>query len=105
MLQHADGHIVPAMGCGCRVKFSWRGRETGEGEIQTSFDTQTGEITFKQQEGGFMVMEGRMQGPYCGTGGLRFMGLKAKDTPRSSSHDWDFYTSQQHEQERAARWK
>eukprot|EP00775_Hariotina_reticulata_P001039 gene1039-1377_t len=97
--------LCSRMSCISRVRFSWRGREKGEGEIQTDFDGQTGDITFKQQEGGFMVMEGRMQGPFCESGGLMFIGFRVRDTPKDTDHDWSFYSYEQHEQERVARWR
>ena len=87
-----------------RCTFTWRGRETGEGEMQISDSSQTGELTFKQQAGGFMVLEGRLYGAYCGAVGLAFIGSRVKDTPSRTNQSWSSYNARAYEQERVGRW-
>lgn len=73
--------------------------------MQIDDSGQTGEVTFKQQEGGFMVLTGCMRGSFCGTNGLQFIGSRVKATPSDSDEDWSYYNARTYEQERVGRWR
>ena len=67
--------------------------------------SQTGELTFKQQEGGFMVLSGSLRGSYCGSDGLRFIGSRVKASPSHTGQSWSSYNARAYEQERVGRWR
>lgn len=80
--------------------FKWRGRETGEGEIQLGSD-QEGSITVNGDK-----LTGIMKGPYLGSKGSPFTAVRVShDAPRGEVCDFDFYTHEQYEYERTARWR
>lgn len=66
--------------------------------------SQIGELVFKQQAGGFMVLEGCLKGSYCGSEGMRFIGSRVRDTPRNTRQNWSSYNARNYEQERVGRW-
>ncbi|GAQ88136.1 hypothetical protein KFL_004030060 [Klebsormidium nitens] len=77
--------------------YQWRGRETGEGEIQCASD-QKGTFKFHGDK-----IEGTMKTPF---GDLILTGEKVSDEPdEKSASMWDYCTEEQHEVERVNRWK
>lgn len=72
--------------------------------MQINDSRQTGEVTFKQQAGGFLVLEGVLHGPYCSSEGLRFIGSRVKATPSRTSQTWASYNARAYERERVGRW-
>ena len=83
-----------------RVHFVWRGRETGEGEIENGKD-QVGYMDFKDDSGS--CFEGRIMIPFCGD--VQFEGFKVGSLGGPIRDTWSDYSDAQYEYERVARWR
>lgn len=83
------------------IEFEWRGRSTGEGEIELG-DDQKCIMTFVDRAGRGYV-HGVFYGPFVGS--TEFKGRKESDDCSGEVHDFNFYTHQQHEYERVSRWR
>jgi hypothetical protein len=62
--------------------------------VQIDDSRQTGELTFKLQEGGFMVLTGCMSGSFFGAEGMQFIGSRVTATPSDTGEDWSYYNAQ-----------
>jgi len=72
--------------------------------MQIDDSSQTGELTFKQQDGGFMVLEGLLKGAYCSREGMRFIGTRVSASASHTSQSWGYYNARTYERERVGRW-
>ncbi|KAI9710178.1 MAG: hypothetical protein M1828_002211 [Chrysothrix sp. TS-e1954] len=82
-----------------RVHLIWRGRETGEGEIQNE-DDQIGHLDFLDDAG--TCFEGTMFVPFSGDAVLR--GYKISAASGRIDDNWRDYSDEQYESERVGRW-
>ena len=82
-----------------RVHFVWRGRETGEGQIENDKD-QVGYMDFKDDCGS--CFDGRIMIPFCGD--VRFEGFKVGSLGGPIRDTWNDYSDARYEYERVARW-
>jgi hypothetical protein len=81
------------------LPFSWRGRETGEGEIQLDYegDTNLGSFDFLSNT----TLKGILKSSY---GKFPFTGSKVADVPVHKDDVWDELSETAHEGERVGRW-
>lgn len=84
-----------------KLHFLWRGRETGEGEIQLDDDnSNTGQLEFVDD--GCAVFNGWINGDLLGYAG--FKGYKTSLDEGEVSDSWDAYSGDAYESARVNRW-
>lgn len=66
--------------------------------------SQTGELTFKLQDGDFMLVEGVLRGSFCGSEGMRFIGSRVSARASHTGQSWSSYNARAYERERVGRW-
>jgi hypothetical protein len=85
-----------------RLYLQWRGRETGESEIQLDYgNTHTGHLDFT--DAGCTVFEGVANLVYVYK--AKFRGFKINDEPARKTRSWGDYSEEEHEYARTARWR
>lgn len=82
-----------------KVSFTWRGYETGEGEIEfDDVDTNSGSFNFLSKT----KLEGVLKSSF---GAFPFTGCKVSREPVDNRDDkWDHYSAEAHERARVGRW-
>ena len=91
----------PSRGPGSRrVHFVWRGRETGEGQIQNGKDL-VGYMDFQDDAGS--SFKGRILIPFSGN--AEFEGYNVGGMIGPIRDTWEDYSDKQYEYERVARWR
>jgi hypothetical protein len=82
------------------VEFSWRGRETGEGEIQLDYEgnVNTGVLTFLSKT----QLRGVLRSSFDD---FPFSGNKIGKVPLNKDYCWSKYSESAHERERVERWR
>ena len=96
-------HLSPTNIAKFKLLFHWRGRETGEGEIQLDYDrSNKGYIEFENSN--CTIFTGIMDAPYFRSAKLR--GYKvAKDNGRGISTAWEDFSERAYERARVGRWR
>lgn len=84
----------------CRVFFCWRGRETGEGEIQ--LDTNGGNEGHIDVDLASATFKGTFKGGLVGN--APFEGYKLSDEPGNYPEDWSSFSEEAYEYARVRRW-
>ncbi|CAM6096196.1 unnamed protein product [Calypogeia fissa] len=88
-----------------KLKFRWRGRETGEGVIELDSDRELCEVTFSGRGGS------KMSGVFCNSlvGKCTFTGVKVDTKQRGEGgyniqEQWQEHNGRAYESERVGRW-
>lgn len=84
-----------------KLHFSWRGRETGEGEIQNS-ECNRGWIQFLNKK--HLQFEGEVSIDFVGRN-AKFSGYKISTDTENFSKRWGDYSEEAYERERVGRWR
>lgn len=84
-----------------KLHFSWRGKETGEGEIQNS-EGNRGWIQFPNKK--YLQFEGEVSISFVGRN-VKFSGYKISTDTENFTKRWGDYSEEAYERERVGRWR
>ncbi|KAL3690161.1 hypothetical protein R1sor_016470 [Riccia sorocarpa] len=98
---HANKHLLPIASFPCGpIPFAWRGRESGEGQIEVDTDgtNNIGTVTFL----GPTQLNGELKSTF---GDFKFEGYKASSAPRNKApEEWHGLDYRRWNKERVSRW-
>jgi len=87
------------------LRLQWRGRETGEGEIQLDDDSNpsnVGQLEFADNT--LANFKGFMNIPFAGDK-VEVLGYKVNAKPKQSAENWNNFSKSRYESERMGRWR
>jgi hypothetical protein len=87
------------------LHLQWRGRETGEGEIQLDDDSNpshVGQLEFTDAT--LTKFKGFTSIPSAGEK-VEFLGYKVNAIPQQTAEDWNCFSESQYERQRVGRWR